>query len=67
MLVWVYKYRYWDVDRQQPGTSVDMYTMEAIRAGLGVPVLESGMRVREDQLDEHGRLKKGALSAASRS
>jgi hypothetical protein len=65
MLVWVYKYRYWDADRQEPVVSRDMYTMEAIRVGLGTPVLESATRVPEDQVDGNGRLKVGTVSKAS--
>jgi hypothetical protein len=57
MYAWVYKYRYWDADRQEQAVSRDMFTMEAIRAGLGTAIMESGTKVLADAVDEHGRLK----------
>ncbi len=65
MFVWVYRYRYWDADRQEHADSRDLFTIDAIRAGLGIAIMESARRVRADQVDENGRLKEGALSAAS--
>ncbi len=64
MFTWVYKYRYWDADRQVEAISRDMFTIEAIRSGLGVAIMESGMKVREDHVDGNGRLKHGSVSAA---
>ena len=64
MYVWVYRYRYWDAERLQQAVSRDMFTMDAIRAGLGNAILESGRKVRADQVDAHGRLKEDSLSAA---
>jgi hypothetical protein len=42
-----------------------MFTLDAIRAGLGTPLLASGLRVRADQVDANGRLKQGNISAKS--
>ena len=65
MFAWVYKYRYWDEDRGEQLVSSGMFTLDAIRAGLGTPLLASGMRVRADQIDANGRLKDGSISARS--
>ncbi|HUQ29745.1 MAG TPA: hypothetical protein VM051_14210 [Usitatibacter sp.] len=64
--IWVYRYRYWDDDRQEQVVSSDMFTLDAIRAGLGTPLLESGMRVRSDHVDANGRLMERALSPTSK-
>ena len=64
MFVWVYHYRYWDAERQEQAVSQDMFTSDAIRAGLGVPIVESGRKVRLDEVDARGRLRAGAVSAA---
>jgi hypothetical protein len=53
-LVWVYRYRYWDPAPDQFVTSNRLATLEAIRHGLGIPVLESGMRIPRAFLDERG-------------
>ena len=66
MHVWVYKYRHWDEDLGEQVVSRDMFTMEAIRTGLGTPMFETAMRVREDQVDGNGRLKNEALRARSK-
>jgi hypothetical protein len=42
---WVYRYKYWDEDQQQFKTSRFHYTIEAIKAGLGSVVVESGIKV----------------------
>jgi hypothetical protein len=67
MFVWVYKYRYWDADKQEQVVSRDMFTMDAIRAGLGNAILESATKVRSDQVDDHGRMKLGAVPKAKES
>ena len=59
MFSWVYKYRYWDPEKQVQATSRDLFTMEAIRAGLGTVIIESGIKVRDDLIDGNGRLKMG--------
>jgi hypothetical protein len=57
VFTWVYKYRYWDEERQKNAVSQDAFTMEAIRSGLGVPLVESGMRVRHQDVDDSGRFR----------
>ena len=56
--MWVYKYRYWDEERQQNVVSEEMYTLEAIRAGLGIAVIDSGRKVPLQEVDEFGQLKR---------
>jgi hypothetical protein len=58
MFTWVYKYRFWDEDRQANCVSEEMFTLEAIRAGLGVAIIESGRKVRLADVDEAGQLKR---------
>jgi hypothetical protein len=67
MFVWVYKYRYWDAERQEQAVSRDMFTIDTIRTGLGVAIMESGMKVRLEEVDDHGRLKRWSVSAAKES
>lgn len=62
MDTWVYKYRYWDPDLNQLGTSEELFTMDAIRAGLGMAIIESGVKVSMSEVDEHGRLRSGSVS-----
>ena len=64
MFTWVYKYRYWDADSEQQAVSRDMFTMDAIRAGLGTAIVESGTKVLSELVDAHGRLKQGSMSGA---
>ena len=66
MFVWVYRYRYWDAERLQQADSRDMFTMDAIRAGLGNVILQSGKKVSADHVDASGRLKEVSLSAVGR-
>ena len=61
MYVWVYKYRFWDPDRNELATSASFFTIEAIRAGLGMPVIESGIKVEIGELDDYGRLKRTVI------
>ena len=63
MYSWVYKYRYWDEAKQQQVVSRDLFTMDAIRAGLGTVIIESGTRVPADQVDEHGRVRLGPVTS----
>jgi hypothetical protein len=53
----VYDYRFWNPDTQRMEISKAPATLEAIRAGLGVPVIESGRKVPRSQVDPAGRLK----------
>ncbi len=57
MDTWVYKYRYWDEERGENATSEDLFTLEAIRDGLGVAIIESGIKVGRDHLDDSGRFR----------
>ena len=62
METWVYKYRYWDPELNQLATSEEFFTMEAIRSGLGMAIIESGVKVSMSDVDEHGRLRQGNVS-----
>jgi hypothetical protein len=55
---WVYKYRYWDEERQENAVSEEMFTLEAIRDGLGVAIIESGRKVGINEVDGAGQLKR---------
>ena len=52
--VWVYRYRYWDPSPDHFIVSNRLATLEAIKNGLGIPVLESGMRISRTYIDERG-------------
>jgi len=58
MFTWVYKYRYWDEERQENAVSDEMFTLEAIRSGLGVAIIESGRKVGVNDVDSAGQLKR---------
>jgi hypothetical protein len=62
MFVWVYKYRYWDAERSTLETSGQYFTVEAIRAGLGMAIIESGMKVTLAEVDDFGRLKTRSIA-----
>ena len=51
----VYLYRYWDPDRGEMVVSEDRATLDAIKAGLGMPLTESGLKVARTDLDLLGR------------
>ncbi len=55
MFKWGYKYRYWDADLGENAISQDACKLEAIRAGLGVPIIETGIKVRHENVDDSGR------------
>jgi hypothetical protein len=57
MFIWVYKYRYWDPDLGALETSRNFFTLDAIRDGLGMAIIESGMKVAIGEVDERGQLK----------
>ena len=57
MDIWVYRYRYWDEDRNENIMSRDYFTIDAIRAGLGIPLIDSGMKVQLRDLDDSGRFR----------
>lgn len=52
----VYRYHYWDEDRHQMVVSKREATLQCIRDGLGIPVIESGRKVPRSALDEFGRV-----------
>lgn len=52
----VYRYHYWDEEQHQMVVSRREATLECIRNGLGIPIVESGRKVHFSQLDEHGRV-----------
>jgi hypothetical protein len=58
--VWVYRYRFWDPERGEIVVSDRMATLEAIKSGLGIPALDTGLRVRLEALDIHGHYAVGA-------
>jgi len=62
METWVYKYRYWDPDQNQLAASEELFTMDAIRNGLGMAIIESGVKVSLSDVDEHGRLRSTPVS-----
>ena len=57
MDVWVYRYRSWNSDREENDTSKEYFTIEAIRSGLGIPLMETAMKVRFADLDDSGRFR----------
>jgi hypothetical protein len=52
----VYRYHYWDEEQHQMVVSPREATLECIRNGLGIAIVESGRKVHFSQLDEHGRV-----------
>ena len=57
--VWVYRYRYWDPARNEMMTASREATLDAIKSGLGVPVVESGRKVPMRTIDRQGRVQAG--------
>ena len=55
-VVWVYKYRYWDPKSNEMVTAGREATLDAIKNGLGIPVVESGRKVALSDLDRQGRV-----------
>ena len=53
--VWVYQYTYWDEASRTHKTSTQYATMDAIRNGLGIPVLSSERKVWRADLT-HGEM-----------
>jgi hypothetical protein len=54
-LLTVYRYRYWDEERGEHVSSDREATLECIRSGLGIPIIDSGRQVRVGDLDAVGR------------
>lgn len=55
--VWVYRYRFWDPASNEMVTASREATLDAIRNGLGVPLVESGRKVGVHAIDRQGRVK----------
>lgn len=53
--VWVYDYEYWDPDTEKMARSTSPATAGAIKAGLGIPLLHTGRKLRLRDLDDVGR------------
>jgi len=53
--VMVYDYEYWDPERSQMLRSLVPATLEAIKSGLGIPLLDTGRPVARTDLDGFGR------------
>ncbi len=53
--VLVYRYSRWDSDRGENIQSKDMFTLDAIKDGLGTPMTETGIKVLRSAVDAHGR------------
>ena len=54
--VLVYEYEYWDPLQERMVRADGAATLEAIKSGLGQPILSSGKKVRFTHLDSSGRL-----------
>jgi hypothetical protein len=52
----VYHYHYWDEERRQMVVSQREATLQCIKDGLGIPIIESGRKVSLTELDGHGRV-----------
>jgi hypothetical protein len=59
--VLVFEYEYWDPDAGLMRPAELPATLEAIRSGLGRPVLTSGRKVLAEWIDSGGILKREAL------
>lgn len=54
--VWVYEYKYWDVKRGDLVVAKYVATLDAIRNGLGEPIITSGRPMPRSMLDLDGRV-----------
>ena len=50
----VYRYRYWSPETNEMVESKRMATLDAIKKGLGVAIIESGTKVPVDRVDNAG-------------
>lgn len=57
----VFDYEYWDPETSQMRTAELPATLEAIRSGLGRPILTTGRKVLAEWIDSGGMLKPDAL------
>ena len=62
----VFDYEYWDPDTSSMLTAELPATLEAIRSGLGRPVLTTGRKVLAEWIDSAGMLKRDALPQPKR-
>jgi hypothetical protein len=62
--VMVYSYRFWDPDRNEMAVSKHMATLDAIKAGLGIPMPETGRKVPRSDVDPYGRHRSAARDRA---
>ena len=53
--VMVYDYEYWDPASEHMKISATPATLDAIKNGLGIPILASGRKVAADEIDATGR------------
>lgn len=60
----VYSYRYWDPDHNEMTVSRHMATLDAIKAGLGIPIPETGRKVPRSDVDPYGRYRSIARDRA---
>jgi hypothetical protein len=54
----VYLYRYWSPDKGAMEVSTHRATLDAIKAGLGIPISDTGLKVRKSDVDPFGRHRK---------
>jgi hypothetical protein len=64
--VLVFEYEYWDPDISAMRTAELPATLEAIRSGLGRPVLTTGRKVLAEWIDSGGILRREALPRPKR-
>lgn len=55
--VMVYEFEFWDPDAQSMVRSRTPATLDAIRNGLGVPVISTGRRVSLSRINSQGRVR----------
>ena len=51
----VYRYSNWDPRKREVVLSSEMYTLDAIRNGLGNPEAHTGVKVLRSEVDSQGR------------
>lgn len=54
--VWVYQYRYWDAAADTFVLSRDWATLDAIKNGLGIAVLETARKVPARMVKQNGHV-----------
>lgn len=59
--VWVYHYRFWNPRTNEMLRASRAATLDAIKSGLGVPIVDSGRKIPAGSIDEHGRERGGVL------